>query len=99
MKNRLYTGGEIMTIQANMREIEKHLNRPIPGGLVSADDLKDHLLTTGEVLTICQNIESVTKNDRRHARVQTTGTASTLEMIIGFAVLALGLLAYFFDWF
>lgn len=92
MKERLLTAGEKMTIRANLYEIEKKLNRPIPRGLVNPVDLKDRLLTHGELMTMCANIDSIEKN---HHRNHVPGLMlSNLEMIIGYAVLGIGLIYY-----
>lgn len=61
MKNRILRAGEILTIEQNLKAIEKSLGHPIPGGVVDPNSIKDHLLTTGEVLTICSNINAYDK--------------------------------------
>lgn len=61
MKNTILTAGEIMRINTNLREIEKYLGCPIPGGVIDVNDLKDHVLTAGEVMRMCTNLREIRK--------------------------------------
>lgn len=95
MNNKIFTPGEILTIQTNMNEIEKNLGHPIPGGFIDASDMKDHILRPGEVSTVCQNIERVTGSPKkRRAPINST---SDLESVIILVLLAVGAICVFFD--
>ena len=102
MKNTIFTTGEIVTIETNLREIEKTLGHPIPGGLIDAADLKDHILRPGEIATICQNFRHLDKNRSRTNYSSNRGACTGLEgieFIIGICVLGFGLLCCIFGWF
>lgn len=97
MNNRLFTPGEILTIESNLREIEKNLGHSIPGGFIDASELKDHILRPGEVMTVCRNIESIGKTYNKKVRYVSNNNPDKLETIIGIAVLGIGAIILLFD--
>lgn len=86
MKDKIFRPGEVLTIESNLRAIEKNLGHPIPGGFIDASELSDHILTTGEVLTVCQNIHNVRKaggyNDRPRYNTNQDAPPMTLRGFI-----------------
>jgi len=77
MKNKIFTTGEILTIKTNLREIEKNLGGPIPGGVIDVDDLKDHILRPGEVVTVCSNLRALNKRDSSYKGSTPYGSKTT----------------------
>lgn len=74
MKNKIISMKEASTISYNIHRIEFHLGHPIPGGMVSTDEIKDHLLTSKEAWTIAYNIHKI---ERQHKCYNRTTAANS----------------------
>lgn len=86
MNNRIYSSTEIMNININLREIEKYLGEPIPGGVIDVDNLKDGILSGGEILNYCHNLRGITKEYSRYnapRRSNNSSDSNGLEWILG----------------